>query len=361
MCEEEEQQQQERVARCWMMDFCFRSVCSSYRDTNRVKFNKNIKLYEAIVDDECDLQEDQQMKRTICCFLSRIMDGKNLEVHYDPCDRVTPLMSALTVWECLKDAVDDTALYENVRHLLFIQCVGVCLEKGNAQLAEDTLQWLEKETTLPEKLQRKLSTVVKKNNVYDQLLTNFSYSRLLDSIHAFLDAFLEKHPSDFLLKSASKVVQARQERSEKAELDVLEPKSPSRAADISTKQDKKDEAKVVSPDLNLRPKKKLFSTKTLRPWKPDTVKKPLCVPRRKSTLKVSRRSIKASPQRSDDIPKYKGKRKWTWEEDLNLKAGIKRFGEGKWTKILEEFEFEGRTSVMLKDRWRTMKKLGKAS
>lgn len=33
---------------------------------------------------------------------------------------------------------------------VWLQCVGVCLEKGNTQLAEHTLQWLEKETDLPE-------------------------------------------------------------------------------------------------------------------------------------------------------------------------------------------------------------------
>ncbi|KAG9283235.1 telomeric repeat-binding factor 1 [Astyanax mexicanus] len=356
MCEREEEE--ERVARSWMMDFCFRSVCSSYTRSHRERFNHNIRLYEAMVDDECDLQEDQQMKRTICCFLSRIMDGKNLEVHYDPSDRVTPLMSAVKVWEFLSEAVDDPALYENVRHLLFIQSVCVCLEKGNAQLAEDALQWLEKEAALPEKLQRKLSTVVTKKDIYDQLLVSFSYSRLLDRINTFLDRFLEKHPSDFLQKSASKVVQARLERAERAEAeqDYLESKSPSRTAEVSTN----NEANRVSEELSLRPKKKLFSTKTLQPWKPETAKKQLQLqlPRRTSILKVSRRSFKGLPKTGADIPKYKSKKKWTWEEDMNLKSGVRRYGEGKWTKILEEFQFEGRTSVMLKDRWRTMKKLG---
>ncbi|XP_036414414.1 telomeric repeat-binding factor 1 [Colossoma macropomum] len=357
----------ESVARCWMMDFCFRSVCSSYRDTNREKFNQNIRLYEVIVDSETDLQDDQQTKRTVCCFLSRIMDGKNLEVRYDTNDRIAPLMSALTVWENLKDTVADAALYENIKRLLFIQCVGVCLEKGNVQLAAETLEWLEKETSLSEKLQRKLSTLVTKNNVYDQLFTSFSYSRLLDSINTFLDAFLEKCPSDFLLKSATKVVQARQERTERAksEQELSEAASPSHTAATKVVQARRERAVSPSHTVNssTKPKKKLFSTKVVHPWKPETEKKPLCVLRRKSTLKVSRLSFKdhrkqETPRDIPDHPKYKSKRRWTETEDKHLKAGVKRYGEGKWAKILEEFVFEDRTSVMLKDRWRTMKKHG---
>ncbi|XP_026879763.2 telomeric repeat-binding factor 1 isoform X2 [Electrophorus electricus] len=335
----------ECVTKSWIVDFYFLSLCRYYKEKNVAKFSKTLRAFEVIVDDDCHLQDVQQTKRTICCFLSRITDGKNLDVHYDPNSSITPLMSALQVWECLKTAVADTSLHDNVRVLLFVQSVGVCLEMGKVQLAAETLKWLETETDLPQKLQRKLSTVLNKKDAHDQLLMSFSYNRLIESVSTFLDMFLEEYPSDFLLKAASQVVQVRQERSEREESTPT-----SHTSEISAK-----------------PKKKLFSTRSIHPWKPETAKKSLCVPRKTSRLKVSRLSFK-DEQGLASLPsdkqglaslQHRGKRMWTWEEDRHLRAGVKAYGEGKWAKILEQFEFPERTSVMLKDRWRTLKKNGK--
>ncbi|CAN2389427.1 factor 2 [Pristimantis euphronides] len=50
--------------------------------------------------------------------------------------------------------------------------------------------------------------------------------------------------------------------------------------------------------------------------------------------------------------------KWTREETEWVKLGVEKYGEGNWTKIQKRYPFENRTSIMIKDRWRTMKKLG---
>ncbi|XP_072492539.1 telomeric repeat-binding factor 2 isoform X2 [Notamacropus eugenii] len=52
------------------------------------------------------------------------------------------------------------------------------------------------------------------------------------------------------------------------------------------------------------------------------------------------------------------KQKWTVQESEWVKAGVKKYGEGNWVAISRNFPFVNRTAVMIKDRWRTMKKLG---
>ncbi|XP_063103640.1 telomeric repeat-binding factor 2 isoform X2 [Cavia porcellus] len=52
------------------------------------------------------------------------------------------------------------------------------------------------------------------------------------------------------------------------------------------------------------------------------------------------------------------KQKWTVEESEWVKAGVQKYGEGNWVAISKNYPFVNRTAVMIKDRWRTMKKLG---
>ncbi|TRZ15435.1 hypothetical protein HGM15179_011682 [Zosterops borbonicus] len=52
------------------------------------------------------------------------------------------------------------------------------------------------------------------------------------------------------------------------------------------------------------------------------------------------------------------KQKWTAQESEWIKEGVRKYGEGRWKAICLKYPFQNRTAVMIKDRWRTMKKLG---
>ncbi|XP_066570215.1 telomeric repeat binding factor a isoform X2 [Amia ocellicauda] len=51
------------------------------------------------------------------------------------------------------------------------------------------------------------------------------------------------------------------------------------------------------------------------------------------------------------------KKRWTVEESEWIKDGVLKYGEGNWKSIQKNFPFVGRTTVNIKDRWRTMKRL----
>ncbi|KAF2839132.1 hypothetical protein M501DRAFT_923224, partial [Patellaria atrata CBS 101060] len=50
----------------------------------------------------------------------------------------------------------------------------------------------------------------------------------------------------------------------------------------------------------------------------------------------------------------KPRRRWTEQETKDLLHGVAKFGIGSWKKILacEEYNFNGRSAVDLKDRFR---------
>ncbi|KAM5263576.1 telomeric repeat-binding factor 2 [Ctenodactylus gundi] len=67
--------------------------------------------------------------------------------------------------------------------------------------------------------------------------------------------------------------------------------------------------------------------------------------------------VQVSPD-EDSMTSTTRKQKWTIEESEWIKAGVQKFGEGNWAAISKNYPFVNRTPVMIKDRWRTMKKLG---
>ncbi|XP_056306374.1 LOW QUALITY PROTEIN: telomeric repeat-binding factor 1 [Danio aesculapii] len=347
-------QEVNKVVQSWIIDYYFATLCRLFRERSSVEFRKDLKLFEGLVDE----LESHSSQRTVCCFLARVMDGENLNVRYDHVARITPLMSAVPVWESLKDFSEPT-LHGKIQTLLMVQSVAVCVKKGYDKLAKETLQWLEEQTDVPEKLQRKLATIVNKKDTYDQILMNFSFDKLMETIDTFLEAFNQQYASIFLLEAASKVVQARHERSEEtpSELEGAGEMPPSPQSDKSESENEEHGDPLVG---NIRPKRKLLP-KQNDPWKPETAKKAHATLKRTSICKVTRRSNTPSELHSNITVASHSRKKWTDVEDRKLKAGVKKHGVGKWSKILNDFDFDNRTTVNLKDRWRVLKKLDRVS
>ncbi|XP_063339517.1 telomeric repeat-binding factor 1 [Pelmatolapia mariae] len=332
------------VATGWMSDFMFLSLCRRFKEGKRDEFNETLSAFQTIQK----LSVKRNEKAKICDFLARVMHGKLLDVQFEDDASVMPLMSAARLWSDLKNTVADESLFKNVAILLIVQSAAVCLEKGERSSASSALRWFENNLELPQGLRVKLSKIVAQKETYHPFLMSFSFSRLLETVQSYLDAYLEKNPSDYLLKAASKMVQS----SHKTE--GLEDEG-SRDSSLSKKASDVTEDRKKGNTTCHRPKRKLLSTINTDVWKPDTCKK-----RHFSLRRISSNASELS-QMTENSPTTKKvqktrkpPQKWTSQLDKYLKDGVKRHGQGKWSRILMDYDFEGRTGTMLKDRWRVL-------
>ncbi|KAL2085158.1 hypothetical protein ACEWY4_018478 [Coilia grayii] len=343
----------DRLVKSWMIDYLFLSITHHFKERNSNEFTRTVRSFEVMIDG-VELEDHQLKKKLVCGFLARIMDGKNLDVQYTNDEKVTPLMSAVTVWKAMHYVVTDSNLHRTIMRLLFVQSVAICLEKGKHLMAKNVLQWLQKECDLPQKLQTNLASIVSAKNTHDAYLSSFSFPCLMEQVQTFIDSFIQENPSSFLLQAGAKVVQAKQEK-DKSEVEPHEPEK-AEPTDDSANQSKQEEEFVLHSKLNAsRPKRRLLAKcRVTDPWKPDSAKKTSVQKSKEPNLKVGRLSGKGSPK----APVYtsRTKKPWDYAQDQYLMAGVKKHGEGRWSQILVDYDFGDRTAVMLKDRWRVLKK-----
>ncbi|KAG8570625.1 hypothetical protein GDO81_011355, partial [Engystomops pustulosus] len=308
------------------------------------------------------LDSEKSKAVLISQFLTRVAEGRHLDVEFEADDKLTPLEAAAAVLDQIIEEEDDLRiLQEEIKTLVKIQY-----------------------------LRMKMSMVVGKKDPYHEFLENFSYSKMLKKITSYTSLVLARRPPVFLLQAATKMVEA------KGKLDVQagennvcdEPVTVSenkdqkahnsndkdfQKEDLSTSESEDTSLEKSSADLNPneiteeavrftdkateRPQRRLFSLEQGTPWHPDKSRKVVS----KSILGKKHHNLENVPsenlETSINPASNKRRQPWTWEEDELLKKGVKKYGAGNWSKILVHYKFNNRTGVMLKDRWRTMRKL----
>ncbi|XP_069477309.1 telomeric repeat-binding factor 1 isoform X2 [Ambystoma mexicanum] len=333
------------------------------------------------------------------------------DAQFEKDENITPLEAALIIWESIEREPEKFGtLHKEIQLLVQVQAVAVCMEKGHYKRATEVLERLFGEADSNSSIRTKLAAIISKKDPYHQFLQGFTYKQMLKKIMSFIDIVFSETPKSFLLKVATKVVEAKKEattsqfdenrneieieseiKSEKEKRSSTDYNSSSstnkegdvhknKDADVDKRKDsiyriKKRKAHTVhnpveepscETDLpkneeHLRAHKRLFSAKLRKPWSPQqhSSRKKLAAHERKHDLK-SRNSLPVTEKESSspsNTPRKKKRQLWVQEEDEQLVKGVKEFGVGNWSQILFHYKFSNRTGVMLKDRWRTMKKL----
>ncbi|KAF1676980.1 Telomeric repeat-binding factor 1, partial [Pygoscelis papua] len=276
----------------------------------------------------------------LCQLLIRIAKGKNLECHFENDQRISPLESALSFWTLLeREEIKLEKLHEDIRRLIQIQIVAVYMENGYFKEAAEVLERLFTDSESDKPLRVKLATVIKSKDPYVPLLQSFSYSLLISKIKSYIEFFMKENESNFLIQAATKQVESKGLGATALQNKTVNVNENDKR-NLETKQ--RFVLSIILPRDMLRQMQNCcLNVESSLVWMYIN-----CV--------LGLNSLQNVEKHGDALACGRRRQRWTYKEDLELKSGIREFGVGNWAKILVHGDFNNRTSVMLKDRWRTL-------
>uniref|UniRef100_A0A8C3KND2 Telomeric repeat-binding factor 1 n=1 Tax=Calidris pygmaea TaxID=425635 RepID=A0A8C3KND2_9CHAR len=294
----------EAVAADWMLEFACCCLCRHFREGGSAEFRRWRDVAQALINGLSKIPTHQKKTVYLCQLLIRIEKGKSLESHFENDQRISPLESALSFWTLLeREEIKLEKLHEDIRRLIQIQIIAVHMENGYFKEAAEVLERLFTDSETDKPLRMKLATVIKSKDPYVPLLQSFSYNLLISKIKSYTELFMTENETNFLIQPI-KIVTF---------LSYVNGKTQTCCLNV--------DSSLVWMYIN-------------------------CLPGLNSLQNVEKHADASTCGRR--------RQRWTYKEDLALRSGIKEFGVGNWAKILVHRDFNNRTSVMLKDRWRTL-------
>ncbi|KAL2766812.1 telomeric repeat-binding factor 1 isoform 2 [Daubentonia madagascariensis] len=341
----------EAVAAGWMLDFLCLSLCRAFRDGRSEDFHRTRDSAEAIIHGLSSLTAYQLRTVYICQFLTRIAAGKTLDAQFESDERITPLESALMIWGSIEKEHDK--LHEEIQNLIKIQAIAVCMENGNFKEAEEVFERIFGDPNSYTPLKRKLLMIISQKDTFHSFFQHFSFNHMMEKIKTYVNHVLNEKSSTFLMKAAAKVVESKRTRTITSQ---DKPNGNDTEMETETNLDtgKRSHKNLFLSKLRHGSQQQDLSKKEERVGTLQSGRK-----RKESRTATESRRTHVSKSQAVTPEKHRSRKKqaWLWEEDKNLRSGVRKYGEGNWSKILLHYKFNNRTSVMLKDRWRTMKKL----
>ncbi|XP_021080918.1 telomeric repeat-binding factor 1 isoform X3 [Mesocricetus auratus] len=200
----------EAVAAGWMLDFLCLSLCRAFRDGRSEDFRRTRDSAEAIIHGLPSLTAYQLRTVYICQFLTRIAAGKSLDAQFESDERITPLESALMIWDSIEKEHDK--LNKEIQDLIKIQAVAVCMESGSFKEAEEVFERIFCDLESHTPLGRKLLRIISHKDPFHSFFQHFSYNYMMEKIKNYVDCVLNEKSSTFLMKAATKVVENEKAR-----------------------------------------------------------------------------------------------------------------------------------------------------
>ncbi|NXD02991.1 TERF1 factor, partial [Certhia familiaris] len=339
----------EAVAAEWMLEFACSCLCRHFAEQSGAEFRRWRDVAQALINGLSRIPPHQKKTVYLCQLLIRIAQGKSLELQFENDQRVSPLESALSFWTLLeREEIKLQKLHEDIRRLIQIQIVAVHMENRYFKEAAEVLERLFTDSESDKPLRVKLATVIKTKDPYVPLLQSFSYSLLISKIKSYIELFMKENETNFLMQEATKHVASKGLGATTLQNRPVEV-NENYNCDLETKQ-----GFVLSIILlrdctflscvNGEIQNCCLDADSSLVWIYIN-----CLLDLDNMKNVGKSGVSLACSRKRQL--------WTHEEDLELKLGVRQFGVGNWAKILVHGNFKNRTSVMLKDRWRTLSKM----
>ncbi|NXH17180.1 TERF1 factor, partial [Bucco capensis] len=327
----------EAVAADWMLEFACYCVYRHFTEGCAAEFRRWKGVAQALINGLSSIPAHQKKMVYLCQLLIRIAKGKNLECHFENDRRISPLESALSFWTLLeREEVKLEQVHEDIRRLIQIQIVAVLMENGYFKEAAEVLERLFTDSESDKPLRVKLATIIKSKDPYVPLLQSFSYNLLISKLKSYIQLFVKENETNFLIQAATKQVESK----------GLGAKALQNRTVNICKSDKKWN---LETELRF-----VLSFILLRDMLGQQIELEIDLVCMYINCLLGLDSLHNVEKTRDTLAGGRRRQRWTYKEDLKLKSGIKEFGVGNWTKILVNGDFNNRTSVMLKDRWRTL-------
>ncbi|XP_060248002.1 telomeric repeat-binding factor 2 isoform X2 [Meriones unguiculatus] len=318
----------EEAVNRWVLKFYFHEALRAFRSSRYRDFRQIRDIMQALLVRPLGKEHTVSRLLRVMQCLSRIEEGENLDCSFDMEAELTPLESAINVLEMIKTEFTLTeAVVESSRKLVKEAAVIICIKNKEFEKASKILKKYMSKDPTTQKLRTDLLNIIREKNLAHPVIQNFSYETFQQKMLRFLESHLDD-TEPYLLTMAKKNL-----------------KSESAASSTA-----KEEKHPV----------------------PEHVEKPLREPPRVSKGKWDSRNgleekevwmeedelFEVPAPVEDKSSSLTRKQKWTIEESEWVKAGVQKYGEGNWVAISKNYPFINRTAVMIKDRWRTMKRLG---
>ncbi|NWI28170.1 TERF1 factor, partial [Sula dactylatra] len=295
----------------------------------------------ALINGLSKIPPHQKKRVYLCQLLIRTAEGKNLGCfRCQLLKRISPLESALSFWTLLeREEIKLEKIHEDIRRLIQIQIVAVLMENGYFKEAAEVLERLFTDSESDKPLRVKLATVIKSKDPYVPLLQSFSYNLLISKIQSYVELYMKENETNFLIQVATKQVESKG-------LGATALQNKTVNVNENDKRNLETEKRFVLSIILLKDVLGQMQNCCLNVDSSLVWMYINCL--------LGLNSLQNMEKHGDALACGRRRQRWTRKEDLELKSGIREFGVGNWAKILVHGDFNNRTSVMLKDRWRTL-------